>query len=65
LQFDVIRPGSSAHLFWNGFQWTQNLEANYAFGGWIASNQAWSGLSIFANTGNVSGILSVYGLAKA
>jgi hypothetical protein len=65
LQFDVIRPGSSAHLFLNGFQWTQNLEANYAFGGWIASNQAWSGLSIFANTGNVSGILSVYGLAKA
>jgi hypothetical protein len=65
LQFDVIRPGSSANLFLNGFQWTQNLEANYAFGGWIASNQAWSGLSIFANTGNVSGILSVYGLAKA
>jgi hypothetical protein len=65
LQFDVIRPGSSANLFLNGFQWTQNLVANYAFGAWIASNQAWSGLSIFANTGNVSGILSVYGLAKA
>ena len=64
-EFSVNRPGSSVRLYGGGFSVDLYNGGFIPFGYYINSSQAWSGLSIFADSGNVSGILTVYGMAKS
>ena len=63
--FNFYRPSSSAWMHYHGSAYGA-VDGRYMTGGGaVASNQNWTGLYLFANSGNITGQVSVYGLAKS
>jgi len=63
--FNFYRPSSSAWMHFHGSAYGA-VDGRYLTGGGaVASNQNWTGLYLFANSGNITGQVSVYGLAKS
>jgi hypothetical protein len=63
--FTFYRSSSSTRLFFTGN--VINARNNYMLsgGGFIQDARAWTGLNFFPASGNVTGQITVYGLAKA
>jgi hypothetical protein len=65
LDLFITRPSSSGHLYANGFFNSPYKGITYSGGLQISENQAWGGIFISVPSGTVTGVLTVYGMAKS
>jgi hypothetical protein len=62
--FTFYRPTASSRLYFTGLVINARNAYMLSGGGYIPTDQAWSGLNIFPASGNLTGQISVYGLAE-